>query len=644
MKKLTLIILSSLSLLNWTISQETRNLNYNSALRQHSQKPKENTELKAASVLSLPFFEDFANFQDSPYPDKDRWIDDYAFINHTYPDSAISIGVATLDAFDQIGELYAENDRATPSDTLTSLPIDISSIADSVFIHFYFQRGGKSHPPNLSDTLILEVYNKDSVRWEKIWHEIGIHKDSLHLREYSFFDTIVPLNKDQYSDSLQFRFRNYTSISKEENFGQRGTLSNDDHWHLDYIQINSAANRDEFKQGLHSDIAFTELPTPSLKRYNTLPWTHLENAQGPGKNTSNYFEFRVLYDVQQVYPVDLNIYSRDLNTGEIIETRNPQSVDDAEPGWISEDVTFISGINYNPAYPKGKFEIVTHFNGDRVNDLHPQNDTSRRIEIYEDYYAYDDGSAELGFDNTGTSSYLGYVLNRYKIYRRTENPDTLKAIEIFFNRTQDDFTQDLDFRVCVWKYLGAEDDGLLYISPDTLQPNFDNAENPGLMRIPIKDVLLVSDTIYVGIQKLTDEYLNIGYDVNYNNVDQILIRNGGRPNWYSPINSVEKGSLMIRPVFGNGEGTSSLQTRTAGKQNLTLYPNPVSEELQLGIESSEEIGYRIIDLVGTIRLQGTYYGTSIYVGHLPQGMYLIQTFDQLGRHSQTGKFIKTVNH
>ena len=126
--------------------------------------------------VKLPFIEDFST--GIGYPNPHYWTDRQAFVNNTYPIYPPSIGVATLDALDENGRVYAHADRSTfPADTLTSAPIRLDSnfsqhrlmrIGDSLYFSFYYQPGGgcRQKPPvewmrvgdkpEYDDELILE--------------------------------------------------------------------------------------------------------------------------------------------------------------------------------------------------------------------------------------------------------------------------------------------------------------------------------------------------------------------------------------------------------------------------------------------------------------------------------------------------------
>lgn len=127
-----------------------------------------------ADALHLPFVDDFSNY--TGYPNPALWQDRYAFVNRTFAIQPPTLGVATLDALDENGEVYAHADGAGfKADALTSLPIRLDynftlnremRVSDSIYFSFYYQPAGGSlagvewerlgNRPEGRDSLILE--------------------------------------------------------------------------------------------------------------------------------------------------------------------------------------------------------------------------------------------------------------------------------------------------------------------------------------------------------------------------------------------------------------------------------------------------------------------------------------------------------
>ncbi|MDZ7778257.1 MAG: hypothetical protein U5L09_22885 [Bacteroidales bacterium] len=56
--------------------------------------------------LTLPFFDDFSD--GAVYPDSGRWSDRDALVNQDYAKFPVTVGVATLDAINQHGDIYPD--------------------------------------------------------------------------------------------------------------------------------------------------------------------------------------------------------------------------------------------------------------------------------------------------------------------------------------------------------------------------------------------------------------------------------------------------------------------------------------------------------------------------------------------------------
>lgn len=152
------------------------------------------------AAVKLPFLEDFSNY--TGYPSSRLWMDAYAYVNRSFAIYPPSIGVATLDALDADGKVYAHASRdAFPADTLTSCCIRLDSnfaqhrpmnVGDSLYFSFYYQpAGGCSNipavewerigdAPELNDKLILEfgyaTGNMVFIGYEYIEYILGLEE------------------------------------------------------------------------------------------------------------------------------------------------------------------------------------------------------------------------------------------------------------------------------------------------------------------------------------------------------------------------------------------------------------------------------------------------------------------------------------
>jgi hypothetical protein len=281
MRLLTIIALFSIPLI--LKAQVITSLEYNPEIKAYKSKESKLKSAEASGVYTPPlptnyyFFDDFYYVGKTVYPNQELWQDKAAFINNTYADSLVTLGVATLDAVDENGDIYATGEGLTPSDTLTSKPIDISDSDTNIYFSFFVQGGGKGNSPELADSIVLEFYFKDSARWEYVWSQTGIES-------HTFEQNIIFVEDSLRSDSFLFRFFNFTSLKeKTAPGGDESALTNSDMWHLDYIELQTAENEDSVRA--INDASFAEPLDPTHSEYYSIPWEHLQYSNGGRRGT-----------------------------------------------------------------------------------------------------------------------------------------------------------------------------------------------------------------------------------------------------------------------------------------------------------------------------------------------------------------------
>ena len=125
---------------------------------------------------------------------------------------------------------------------------------------------------------------------------------------------------------------------------------------------------------------------------------------------------------------------------------------------------------------------------------------------------------------------------------RLNNPDTLTAIDIYFNSSLNDANLK-PFYICIWKALGNQPLEMLY-KTEKLTPISDSLNK--FVRFELEEaVILEPGNFCVSLQTKGNDYLNIGFDRNTNSSDYTFSKTG--VNWEQ---SFLKGSVMLRPYFG----------------------------------------------------------------------------------------------
>ena len=154
---------------------------------------------KNMSAITLPFFDDFSYISD--VANINLWQKSSVFVNNTYPINAVTIGVATFDGLDEYGfaRSFFQANPSSPSDTLLSLEIDLSSV-DTAYLMFYFQGKGIGDSPQFNDSLVLEFFSNTLV-WEQVWFSSG--------QSMQEFEKVVQIINDPKFMHNAFQFKEY---------------------------------------------------------------------------------------------------------------------------------------------------------------------------------------------------------------------------------------------------------------------------------------------------------------------------------------------------------------------------------------------------------------------------------------------------
>ncbi len=649
MKKL--LTISTILLISFSVplsAQIVKGLGYNQELKKAGESRLKSTAVKSIFTPPYPdtthyFFDDFYYYYKSVYPNPALWQDNYAFINSAYADSMISLGVATLDAVDENGDVWAVDERLTPSDTLTSIPIDLSDVSENLFLSFFIEAGGKGDAPELKDTLNLEFFNKDSLTWESVWSIKG-------YASTSFDQKIVDIPANMQSDSFMFRFTNVTSLDQKVAPGNaESALSNGDMWHIDYVQLRAVPDTNAMKA--LNDITFSDLIDQTHKDYYSIPWDHLRYSNG-GRRATIDMQIRTIFpektdalDVKRIGET-FNIYKGKQEFLNVTDTTQSSH----EPVLVRD---FRESLNplyeYDPGQKYGHFLRMASF----VTDNNPQyeyNDTAILVEKFLDYYAMDDGTAEYSFGLPGNGGVTMQFAQLYTFFSSPQTgPDTLSAIDFYFAKTRNNAHGELEFTPVIWSCKSENEvlypDEILYPKVGNVDtfPRYQPDTTLGFnefMRIQLEEDLIVPDTVFVGFVQYGTDFLSLGYDISVNNKQKMRFNSG--TGWAIPKYSIPSGTVMIRPVFDHKVFTPIKET--IEPEYLNIYPNPARDYITLPLEqlAGEISNYtiQIIDILGKTVYQEKINSERIEIAHLNPGMFLIRLINQNNNKVYTQKFIK----
>jgi hypothetical protein len=551
-------------------------------------------------TLGLPFFDDFS--RNLGYPDPELWSDEFVFINNSYPVNPPSIGVATFDAIDNSGYPNGNSNIPFESDFLTSMPLDMDYPGQNdTWLSFFYQPQGFGDEPEPGDSLTVEFYSPVSDKWKSVWSAEGkpVHPFKqvwIQVADTSYFHT-----------GFRFRFKNYASFSKSESYV--GYYSNADHWNLDYVYLDKG--RSQSDSSIKDVSMITNLPS-ILKSYESVPWRHFPSAY----LTEIQPAMKISYRNNDI--ITRNV-TRFLEIKDLLSGSAPYSLSggavNVEAG-AKQEYEFLFNYpfdenNNDSAIFSIKSFLVTD------DDDYKWNDTVIRYQVFNNYYAYDDGTAEAGYGISGEGTSGAALAYRFKTY----NKDTLRSVKMYFNRSLDNVSQ-VYFKLAVWDHdQNTDRPGTLIYSMSGYRPEYYNELNK-FYTYNLDTLLVVSDIFYVGWIQTTTVLLNVGFDVNNNNRNKIFYNLGQE--W---TNSSFNGSLMIRPVLGKSSGVHVYSNGLTGKE-VQVFPNPASDFIRIELPSYS-VNYPVI--INIFNLQGgLVYQSSISINenipvqNLLPGMYLIR--------------------
>jgi len=590
------VLIACIGILSAANAQErTAPLNYNPVLKDGY---KGGNAVRKATAISLPFFDDFTG--GSPYPDAAKWADHEVYINNTMCTGPISRGVATFDALNDYGLPYdtLNNNDLVDADSLTSVPIDLSAnqVGDSVYLSFFYQPGGNGFYPRTDDSLML-YFKRDNGVWEKQWTAQG-------STPQPFKQVMVRVDSQYFfHNDFQFRFVNKAAIN-----------TSDDVWNLDYVRM--GINRTIADTAIN-DVAFTTDPVFMLNDYTSMPYRqYLANAAGE-LVSQQYDSIRNNYSVAQ--NVNCSYTSRETGSNTLLFT-SPVSASVIAASSIQAQ----SFPTYTPAFPSpGYYDRVVFENKffyPPVNASEPHdNDTIVKQQVFDNYLAYDDGTAELSYYLNLSSTLPGKLAIEYHL----NQPDTLRGIAIYFGRQVPMATNKV-FSVAVYSALqginNAPNDILLH-QEDLLLPHYGEVNNYWVYRLETP-VPLPSGTFYMGtIQPAFSgsDSLYFGLDAN---------RLGGNHAYFNVLSSWQSstisGAIMMRPMLGQ----AVFNTNTDDKhvmpvtETWTAYPNPATNTVHFGFTSQKVATYELSDVQGRVVMQGQLSSNrSINIGSLSPGVY-----------------------
>lgn len=531
--------------------------------------------------LSLPFWDDFSATTD--YPSELLWYKSrQVLVNSEQAVNPPSLNVATFDGLTENGTPYTENPNDILDfgyrDTLESQAIKMTevdlSLRNTVFLSFYYQWGGNGEPPDPNDFLRIEFRGVDG--WESV---VTLFATEENADPTVFYDTLIRINAARfYHDDFQFRF-----IS----FGRKSGRY--DAWHIDYVYLNKGRNENDRSI---PDRTLTNKLGPIFGKYFSIPKkTLLKNTESNSTiitaptfeaynmrvgdpTTADYLthgEFKNYNDgVIATYQTQLGPTSafiggnsemppltRVLSTLPYLPDQNNTSHFDYDSDSIQVKIkvtmsagdVYITGSNvFSTEYLEGGYSPIDF----RAND------TTSQVYFVDDYYAYDDGTAEYAAGLTQAGNQLAYFFD----FKNTEK-DTINGVLIHYPFVAGEAPTSMNFFVFANK-AGMPGDTLY----QELIPVIRKSNN-AFIEVTFLEGIEVTGSFFLGYQEPATGRVRIGLDKSHDTGERMFYKISSTSKWIQ--NDRVVGNLMIRPRFGKTDVVTGLPEV---EKHTSVYPNP----------------------------------------------------------------------
>lgn len=577
-----------------------------------------NFQVCSTQILSLPFFDDFANNPNAYHPNCAKWQDNHAFINDNMAYAPPSIGTATLDGLDPSGRPYdktADPNSAFPADTLTSQIIDLNgkTAANNIILSYFYQAQGFADRPESGDSLFIEFLDSSST-WQRIKAYDGISNAVSQLDTPRFMQDFVILDDNKYfHDSFQFRFRNLAAI-----------CGNNDHWHIDHVYLDE--NRSDTTAPVYySDICYTSVPMSALKKYTAIPWRHFKSSlwndtlrMRTFNHSSQSGTLDRTYTIEDTS--DLGNYLMNVATPSFNYLPSPNIRDSYD--------TILTGA-FGAFNPIGPTQLLSRYSIDNPtafqgNPLFVNSDTAYRYTTLDNYFAYDDGTPEM-------RAFLQGIGTQLAVQFQTTVDDTLRGIYFhlphYINRNaEDDF-----INVKVWvNNLQNE-----VFSRDILRLRYVGGFG-GMYYVELADfagitapiALAANTTFYVGWQQASTVPVPVGVDRSIDRDDVTYVKVGGNAWQNTDINC----AVMVRPLLSLEENpvlipTENYENRT--KISLNIFPNPSAGIFNLGCDACNAENNYSLDIYNSLgqKIISESLTNQLDLNIYPAGIYFVQLKD-----------------
>jgi hypothetical protein len=561
----------------------------------------------AAEPLPLPFFEDFTGY--GVFPDSSKWTNYEVYINNTMCNKPISRGVATFDALDWRGIPYDSfnNTAHKYCDSLTSQPINLSlnvvSPGDSLYLSFFYQPQGNGFFPEEQDSLMLFMKTRFG-GFVKIWSTQGTALKP-------FKQVMIPITDSLYFDSFyQFMFVNIGALNWADAI-----------WNVDYVRLHAGRT---FDDTAINDIGFSSDPSFLLNDYTSMPYRQYFGYSSAERSSTYVSKLRNNYNspLTATYGYTGTV----LNTGTVLKSVTWSAL--SVPSLTTNNLLFPAYSTLIPLTTVGNYTKVIFQNKYYIQSTSPtdppENDTVVRDCIFDNYLAYDDGTAEKSYYLNLYPTLPGKIAIEYHLNK----PDTMRGMAIYFGR-QIPFASNKTFNIDVHSSLagvyGSPTDHLIY-TQEYCDPGYADTINHFWIYRFSAPVPMPAGTFFAGAflpAESGSDSLYFGLDVNRvgSNHAFFNVLSGWTP-------SLISGAIMMRPLFGLEVPVTTVKYINKSLRRFSVYPNPATNIIQFEYEGDSKSNFTIADITGRNVMQGTATnGSQIDITTLASGIYFVRLID-----------------
>lgn len=567
----------------------------------------------AADSIYLSFYYQPQGLGDVPLPNDSlvlqfgHYTDDTVFSHVEY----IWLRIDALT--DSLGEPLGEGDTIFAGDKISNFGCDFDTV---VATRIYIYTDSIYVP--CDSVFIVET------EWENVWAAGGQAIDSFLVQNNVYFKRVmIPITDTAWLRSdFQFRFFNYGSLSVINSW-----KSNTDHWHIDKVYLATGRSMNDIYTG---EIRFVRPAHSLLSPYTSIPMWHYDQD--------------MMADTITVYANNLDSIGHSCTYTYTVQDESGEFLPGFNyPGFTDLMEPFVN-LNINSYSPFANIPVNSYFDyldtdsaNYTVNQVVLNNDemtvgdTIQSFQRFSNYFAYDDGTAERSY---GASSDNTKMVVQFRTY----TTDTLRGVQIYFNKVQGDYNLK-NFDIGVW----SDNNG----KPGTLVDTMEN-KRPVFLGTGEFSTYLFSDIIrmgvdvfYIGVTQKSNDNLNIGFDKNTNSKSRTFYNTDGQ--W---VNSPFDGSLMIRPLFGKALADTGVTTKSYPSE-LKVYPNPAGDIQFVNLvlpgdytdpNYKKYLTLRIFDLYGR-KIYSAQFNEYLDISRLDSGFYIIDIFDAAYTRHYTTKML-----